>query len=264
MGYSCNPAAWGRWTAVALALTVALGCATTPDVPSVQEAPLPSPRLPLLIYPGDVVDVKFTYWPELDDKQVVRPDGRISLRFVSEVDVAWQSPEEVRQKLLELYGPILQNPDIAVVLHTEDRYVFVGGEIRLPGGLTQVRVPIQGRLTALQAVLQAGGLDKRSAKLSNVLIVRQFPDRQYARTVDLRESFKRPDSEPFYLEPFDIVFVPRTNIDRADQWVDQYMNQLVPDWVNLNFGISQGRTEIDGQNGSVSATVGGATINVPR
>lgn len=218
----------------------------------------------MLIYPGDVLDVKFTYWPELDDKQVVRPDGRVSLRLVNEVEVAWQSPEEVRQKLLDLYAPILQKPDIAVVLHTEERFVFVGGEVKIPGGLTQVRVPMQGRLTALQAILQAGGIDKRSAKLSNVLVVRQFPDRQYARTLDLREAFKRPDSEPFYLEPFDIVFVPRSNIDRADQWVDQYMNQLVPDWVNLNLGISRARTDIEGSNGSVSATVGGVAVSVPR
>ena len=34
--------------------------------------------------------------------------------------------------------------------------------------------------------------------------------------------------EPFYLEPLDIVYVPRTKIVRVNQWIDQHINQLIP------------------------------------
>lgn len=246
-------------------LLLLAACATVPKVPSNDVDPLPAARLPLIVYPGDTIEVKFLYWPELDEKQVVTPDGQITLRHVNQVDVAWKSPDEIRDDLLKRYTGILKNPEITVLLRTEERYVYVGGEVKLPGGLTQVHVPMRGRMTALQAVMAAGGLDKRSAKLQNVLIVRQFPDKECARTLDLRKAFRDGDREPFYLEPFDIVFVPRTNIDRADQWVDQYMSQLVPDWLNMNMGISRNRTDVNNAgNGSVSATVGGATVTLPR
>jgi polysaccharide export outer membrane protein len=250
---------------LAAGLLLLAACATVPKVPSNDVDPLPAARLPLIVYPGDTLEVKFLYWPELDEEQVVTPDGQITLRHVNEVPVAWKSPDEIRDDLLKRYTGILKNPEITVLLRTEDRYVYVGGEVKLPGGLTQVHVPMRGRMTALQAVMAAGGLDKRSAKLQNVLIVRQFPDKECARTLDLRKAFREGDREPFYLEPFDIVFVPRTNIDRADQWVDQYMSQLVPDWLNMNMGFSRSRSRIDDSNrGSVAATVGGATVSVPR
>lgn len=207
-----------------------VGCHHTPPV---EPAEWPEALAPELhIQPGDQLMVRFTYTPELDEEQLVRPDGMISLPLIGGVAVAGQSPEQVRENLKTLYASKLRDPEINVVIRgLESQKVYVGGEVLRPGVL-----PMSGPTTALQAVMAVGGFNKQSAKPSTVVILRQRGDRQYGRTIDLEKALEEPSSEPFYLEPFDIVFVPRTRIDRANQWVDQYINRMIPD--NVNFGLN--------------------------
>ena len=248
------------------ALFVVAGCATSPRVPSLGADPMPPGPQKLVLASGDTVSLQFVYWPELDITQTIRPDGMITAKLISEVEAAGLSPEELRQKLLELYADKLRDPEITVVADLADsRKVYVGGEVDLfrnTDGL--VEVPLVGKLTPFQAVLQAGGFRKRSAKLSRVLVIRRIDDTQYARTVDLRKEFKTAESELFYLQSDDIVFVPRSRIDRADAWVDQYMNQLVPDWINANFGYTETRTKTVGTRSTVTASPTGFTVERTR
>ncbi|MCC6694675.1 MAG: polysaccharide export protein [Candidatus Hydrogenedentes bacterium] len=216
------------------------GCATTPEpaesFPIAQE-----PRV--VLKPGDVLQVKFLYWPELNEEyQSIRPDGKISLQLVGEVHAEGLEPAQLRQELLTLYQDKLIDPEISVVVRSLDSHrVYVGGEVLSPG-----LVPIQGQLTALEAIMQAGGPRKQSAKMNSVVIVRQQDDRQYATTIDLRESLESPESIAFELAPRDIIYVPRTAIDRVDQWVDQYINQVIPRSVHTNFTLTK---ELDSDNG---------------
>lgn len=222
--------AWTYTALMGLTIFGALGCHHTPPVAS---ADWPEDLAPeLRIQPGDALHVRFTYTPELDEEQVVRPDGMISLPLVGGVPAAGQTPEELRTALLGLYAPKLREPEINVVIRgLESHKVYVSGEVLRPGVL-----PMTGPTTALQAVMAVGGFQKTSAKLRTVVILRQRGDRQYGRTIDLRQELENGTSDPFYLEPFDIVFVPRTRIDRANQWVDQYIDRMVPD--NVNFGLN--------------------------
>jgi polysaccharide export outer membrane protein len=186
----------------------------------------------LRIQPGDQLLVRFTYTPELDEEQLVRPDGMISLPLVGGVAVAGKTPEELRAELAGLYAAELRDPEINVVIRgLESHKVYVSGEVLRPGV-----VPMTGPLTALQAVMAVGGFDKRSAKTRTVVVLRQRGDRQFGRTIDLRAELENAETAPFYLEPFDIVYVPRTGIDRANQWVDQYVNNMIPD--KVNFGLN--------------------------
>jgi len=41
--------------------------------------------------------------------------------------------------------------------------------------------------------------------------------------------------EPFYLQPQDVVFVPRSGIAKIDQWVDQHINKVVPRFFYLSY-----------------------------
>ena len=72
--------------------------------------------------------------------------------------------------------------------------------------------------------------------------------------MDLKKALQEPNSDPCYLEPSDIVFVPRTAIDRVDQWVDQYINQVVPR--NLQYSFNN-------QTGSQSNSSAKTTVQVP-
>ena len=224
---------------LALVCCIFAGCATAPSVPSVKKSPLPTRPVDVVFKPGDVVEVKFQFWPDLNEIQTIRPDGMISLALVHEIEAADKSPNELREMLLELYADKLKDPEILVIARVEEnRLVHVGGEVELTrnsDGL--VAIPIIGRLTIWEAIMRAGGILNRSAKISNVLVIRRIDNVQYARTVDLRDEFKNGETEAFFLEPNDIVYVPRTKIDRVDQWVDQYMNLTIPNWFNLEFNV---------------------------
>lgn len=252
----------------AFAVFIVLGCvscATTPQVPSVLENPMPEGGAQVTLRPGDIVKINFLYHPELNQAQTVRPDGKLALELVNEVEVAGLTPEGLQEKLLGLYGEQLKDPAITVVLDPEGRFVYVGGEVGIPGGEFPIRVPLAGRLTPMEAIMMAGGFKSQSAKISNVLIVRRIGDKQYARTVDLRSAFRNEEDVPFLLAPDDVVFVPRTRIDRADQWVDQYMNRLVPDWVNVNLGYAYQKTKsIPGNSQTVTASPTGVTVTKTR
>lgn len=226
-----------RWLPL---LCMCASCATAPTAPSTADNPLPQAEPGIVLQEGDVVDVRFVYWPELNEVQSIRSDGKITLQLVNEVQAAGLAPEELRLALLDHYADKLRDPEITVIARVdENRRVYVGGEVnafRNNDGL--VEIPLSGRMTVLEAIMISGGLKERSAKISNVLIIRRMDDTQYARTLDLRPLFKEAEVEPFYLQANDIVFVPRTNIDRVDQWVDQYLNQPVPDWIRATVDMN--------------------------
>ena len=221
-----------------------IGCATTP--PPTETFPVAQDPV-LLLQPGDVLQVKFLYWPELnEDGQTIRPDGKIALQLVGEVMAEGREPETLRQDLLGLYKDKLLQPEISVVVRSLDSHrVYVSGEVHAPG-----LVPVNGRLTALEAIMQAGGPRKESAKLSTVVVVRQQGGQQYATTLDLRNALESPQSAAFELAPRDIVYVPRTAIDRVDQWVDKYINQIIPRSLHYNFTFTK---DLDSDNNTDSS-----------
>lgn len=204
-------------------LAILAGCATTPKTSG--EWPPPRPNLSSL-QPGDVLEIKFPYWPDLNEEQAIRPDGRIALQHLGDVEVAGRTPEEVHQDLLTRYAAVLRKPELNVAVKSyASQQVYVGGEVQKPGA-----VPIQGgRLTLADAIFQSGGFVKESARLKSVIVVRQRDGKQYARALDLKRVLNGQQSEPFNLEPYDIVYVPRTKIDRVNQWVDKYINKVIPD-----------------------------------
>jgi hypothetical protein len=68
--------------------------------------------------------------------------------------------------------------------------------------------------------------------------------KRYATTINLVEMLQRPDPEAFFLRARDIVFVPRTRIDRMNQWVDQYIVKMIPDVPLLFYHDLNSRTTI--------------------
>ena len=213
----------------AIALCLCASCVTTPK-PNEAFPVASEPKL--FLKAGDVLQVKFLYWPELnEDKQSIRPDGKISLQLVGDVHAEGLSPDELRTQLLQLYEDKLIDPEISVVVSSLDSHrIYVGGEVQNPG-----LVMIDGRMTALEAIMRAGGPRKESAKLSTVVVIRQREGKQLATTIDLRQALEKPETAVFVLEPGDVIFVPRTAIDRVDQWVEKYINQIVPRSLHYNF-----------------------------
>lgn len=209
-----------RRGAVLTLTCLALACASS-RLPS-HTLPLPPPVLTL--EPGDTLEVRFLYWNELNQTQAIRPDGKICLDMVGEVQAGGMTVEQLTRQLATLYTPRLKTPEITVVVHAlAGQRVYVSGEVRNPG-----QVSFQGKMTALEAVAAAGGFDKFSSRKTSVVIIRRVGDKNYATQVDLQTALSEAQSEPVFLAPHDIVYVPRTHIDQFDQWVEQYVNRIVP------------------------------------
>jgi len=176
--------------------------------------------------PGDIIEVKFTYAPQFSEALTIRPDGKLQLQLIGEVTAAEKTPQQLQEELMNLYTPYLKHPELAVI--TRKFYqarIYVGGEVRNPG---QIDMP--GRMTPLEAIMHAGGFDMRSANVKNVIIIRHKDGKRYGCAIDLRDALEGKAEEPlFYLEPYDIVFVPRTTIVKVNQWIDQYINKIVPE-----------------------------------
>jgi polysaccharide export outer membrane protein len=114
--------------------------------------------------------------------------------------------------------------EVAVIVRSfQNRRVFVGGQVMSPGV-----VEIPGKLTVLEAVMQAGGFDMREAEIRNIIVIRHKKDKRYGYSLNLKPMMTGGEIQPFFLEPQDIVYVPRTEIAKAGQWVDQHINRLIP------------------------------------
>jgi protein involved in polysaccharide export with SLBB domain len=182
----------------------------------------PEPRLTL--GPGDVLDVKFFYNPELNESQTVRPDGKIALHLIGEVVVREKTPAEVKEELVKAYTGQLKIPEVSVIVRSFiSRRVYVGGSVNKPGA-----IEIPRPITALEAIMEAGGFDYRRAEVSNVVIIRHKDGKRYGCALDFRDALAGKEFQSFYLEPQDIIYVPRTVVTQVALWIDQHINQMIP------------------------------------
>ena len=209
-----------RLTAVVAACVVLAGC-KSPQVSGLLSAP--DTRVTLAA--GDQLDIRFYYTPDLNDIQVIRADGKITLQLVGDVEAAGLTPPQLQKKLEEKYAGLIEKPSVAVIARNlNHRNIYVAGSVKLPG-----LQAMPGHLTVLEAVMQAGGFDMRDADPKNVIVIRQEGDQRNTYTLDLKNALVGKDpGEPFYLHAQDIVYVPRTGVVKAGQWIDQHITQLIP------------------------------------
>lgn len=158
----------------------------------------------LTIREGDVLKIGFPSAPNLDTTQQVRRDGKITLSIVGEVQAAGLQPTDLERELIKLYSSQLLSKEVTVTVVSSSFAVFVTGAVMHPGKIQSDR-PI----SALEAIMEAGGFDNAKADLKAVVVIRQGPDgRTKNFTLNLKAVIDGQDNEPFYLKASDIVYVP--------------------------------------------------------
>jgi protein involved in polysaccharide export with SLBB domain len=172
---------------------------------------------------GDDVQVSVLSAPELSGLAKVRPDGAITIRGAGMIHALGRTPEDVGREAEEKLGGILRHArvDLSVLSFGEQR-VFVMGEVEQPGDK-----PYYKGMSALQAVAAAGGLSNTGQSKSVLVLRRTGSDAAEVRRLDLGLSLKGESGPDVVLHPYDIVFVPRTFIARANIAVDQYVRQMI-------------------------------------
>ncbi len=177
------------------------------------------------IQPGDVLDIDFYLSPEFNDEPTVRPDGKITLRLVGEVQAKDRTPAALARDLDNAYARELNSPEVTVhVKSTPSRQVYVDGQVAHPGAFA-----IEPRMSAIQAVAEAGGVTEEAAPANTVLIRRDACGVPAGIKIDLAtaRSGTGPNQDPGVL-PGDIVYVPRSKIADVGLFVKQYVKNLLP------------------------------------
>lgn len=212
--------------------------------PGISYAALPGEEY--RIQPGDLLDIKFFYSPELNEQIPVRPDGRISLQLAQEIEAMGRTPAELTAILKQTYSKELKKPDVTVIVRSfGNQKVFVDGEVAKPG-----LIPLTGPTTILQAIAQSGGFVYTGAT-SDVVVIRRGPDdKPLVMTVNLQKVYDGTDlAQDIYLRPYDIVYVPKSGIATANLWIEQYMTRMVPRiGFTAAFPVGTGTMGIDTSN----------------
>lgn len=115
----------------------------------------------------DVIYIKTWREPDFTFPAYVRPDGKISVNLIGDVQAAGLTPQQLTNDLKEKFGKYLNNPDVTVfVTDVRSKKYFVDGETMRTGAF-----PLVTPTTVLEALSIAGGF-KEFANKKNIKILR--------------------------------------------------------------------------------------------
>lgn len=206
-----------------------------PGNPAIADAGGPAPILNDATYrlaPGDLLDIKFPYHPEENERVPVRPDGRIGLQSAGDVMAAGMTVDELEREIIDKASATLRSPVVSVVIvQLAEHKVYVGGDVSKPGF-----VQFRDGLTPLEAIIERGGfLD--TAKSDQVLYISRTGEAIRTERLDLKAVLAGESTEQVVMAPDDILFVPKTWIGEADVFVDQWVRGLLPTMPRPGFDL---------------------------
>ena len=193
-----------------------------PARPAGSQAPTPRPATPAASAPGTVPTgiapptdytigpddvLSIVFWREKDlsaDEVVVRPDGKITLPIINDIQAAGLTPDQLRQKVSEAAARYVEDANATVIVKTiNSRRVYVTGQVNKPGPY-----PLLTPTTVLQMLSIAGGMGD-FAKKNRVVVMRtengvttsfKFNYKEVAEGRNLQQNIE--------LRPGDTIVVP--------------------------------------------------------
>lgn len=190
-------------------LVLALGaCAGGPDLPPVgvtEAAPAPGYK----IGPGDTLRIFVWGNPGLSDTVPVRPDGRVSIPLLEDLEVTEKTPTELAREIEQKLATYVQDPLVTVIVTD-----FVGPfsqQVRVVGAAAEPQaIPYRANMTVLDVMIEVGGLTEFAAGNSAIL-VRAEDNEQKQYGVRLDDLVKGGQiSANVGMQPGDILIIPES------------------------------------------------------
>lgn len=155
-------------------------------------------------------EIKVSVWqnPGLDVSVPVRPDGKISVPLVGDVDAGGRTPEEVSGEIQEKLKTYVRDPQVTVIVTQLRSHEYLS-RVRVTGAVRQpVSVPYRQGMTVLDAVLAAGGTSEFAAG-DRTELYRKEGQGTRAYAVRLDRILKDGDLATNYpVQPGDVITVP--------------------------------------------------------
>jgi polysaccharide export outer membrane protein len=186
--------------------TAAATPASAAAVPETRDTPA-RPALPdeYRIGAGDVLQVSVWKEPEASvGATVVRPDGKIGLPLLKEVEVVGMTPSEAEKAITAKLGRLIPGADVTVVVSAiHSKKIYMVGAVKKEGP-----IPYTYRMTVMQALSEAGGLNDY-AKRKKIYILRAQNGKDYKLPFDYEAVLRGERMElNIPLLPSDTVVVP--------------------------------------------------------
>ncbi len=203
------------WRAAVVALLVISGLAwaqnaapARPAGSSASDATAPAPSMSAagpdyVIGPEDVLHVAVWKEADLTATLPVRPDGKISLPLLNDVEAAGLTPMQLADSLTEKLKKYVASPRVTVVVtQINSKRIFMVGEVGHTGA-----VPMMPNMTVLQALSSAGMTQFANTK--KIYVMRIQNGKQQKLPVNYRKLVKGEQMEQNYiLQPGDTIVVP--------------------------------------------------------
>lgn len=162
----------------------------------------------------------------------VGADGTASFPLLGNVRLSGMSREELQNYLNDRYRKEVGPVQVDVLLKsTAANEVYVLGEVGQPGAY-----PIRRPVSVLEALTLARGHNPTTAALDSVLILHRQGDQVLARTYDVKALLKDNAASMAYLQPDDLLYVPRTGLAKAGDTAKQLADVVL--FSDFNFGFS--------------------------
>lgn len=157
-----------------------------------------------IIGDDDVLEISVWKEPELSKSITVRPDGKISMPLVGELQAAGRTPLQLEQNIKEKLLTYMTDPEVVVIVEKINSENFnVVGMVTRPGSY-----PLTVTTTVMDAIAMAGGF-KDFAKKKDIRILRQTPNGTESRFTFNYDDYvkgKHPQAN-IRLQPGDTVVV---------------------------------------------------------
>jgi polysaccharide export outer membrane protein len=150
----------------------------------------------------DVLDISVWKNPELSRTVPVRPDGKVSLPLVNDIQAAGLTPSRLRQELTRRLSEYVPSPEVAVIVReVHSAKVSVVGQVRNPG-----RYEVRSAATVLELIALAQGFTDFASR-DRIVVLRQ--NATPARiTFNYRKITDGTEQDNFLVQPGDIIVVP--------------------------------------------------------
>ena len=157
----------------------------------------------LILREGDVVQITVSGSANLDKTEQIRRDGKITLELVGEITAAGLSPTNLEKVISSAYSTQLLTKEVTVTVISSAIPVFVTGAVLSPH-----KVMSDHPITVLEAIMEAGGFNYQTANMKDVRVIRYENGREHNYVLNLKLVMQGKQVEPFYLKPYDIIYVP--------------------------------------------------------
>lgn len=115
----------------------------------------------------DIISIRVWREPEMSGLFTVRPDGKISLHLVGEVQAGGLTPDQLQTKVIEALQTVMNRPQVVVAVHeVRSKRYFISGEVNRPGQYQLVT-----KITIMEALSMAGGF-REFANMKGIKVMR--------------------------------------------------------------------------------------------